>query len=177
VINKFTRGLFVGRFQPLHKGHVEAIKTVLSSLEELIIIVGSSQLSHEFENPFTAGERVTMIKLAFEEEGLDQTKFFIIPVPDANTHAVWVNEVQALTPRFDIVYSNDPLTHRLFKEAQIKVKSVPFYQRDLYSSSEVRKRIMNDEDWQHLLPLSVADFIKIIDGVSRIKELALSDKV
>jgi nicotinamide-nucleotide adenylyltransferase len=143
----------------------------------LIIIVGSSQLSHELENPFTAGERVTMIKLAFEEEGLDQSKFFIIPVSDAKSHAVWVNEVQALTPIFNIVYSNDSLTRRLFKEAQVKVKNVPFYHRDLYSSSEVRRRILDDEDWESLLPISVADYIKKIDGVSRIKELALSEKV
>jgi len=177
MTKKYTRGLFVGRFQPPHKGHIEAIKTLLRSLKELIIIVGSSQLSHEFDNPFTAGERVTMIKLAFEKEGLDQTKVFIIPVPDANVHAVWVNEVQALTPSFDIVYSNDPLTRRLFKEAQIKVRNVRFYHRDLYSSSEVRRRILNDEEWESLLPISVVDFIKRIDGVSRIKDLASSDKV
>ena len=31
------RGLFVGRFQPIHKGHVKAIKDVLKQVDELVI--------------------------------------------------------------------------------------------------------------------------------------------
>ena len=46
------RGVFVGRFQPFHKGHLEFIKKILKEVEELIIIVGSSQFSHRIDNPF-----------------------------------------------------------------------------------------------------------------------------
>lgn len=174
---QMRRGLFVGRFQPFHIGHIKIVKKLLKSIDELIIIVGSSQLSHELENPFTAGERITMIKAALNEEGFDQKKFLIIPVPDAKAHAIWVNEVCVLTPRFDVVYSNDPLTCRLFKEANFRVENIPFLHREIYSATEVRKRILNDDNWEELLPKSVASYIKSIDGVSRIKELALSNKV
>jgi len=169
------RGLFVGRFQPFHIGHVQVVKRLLKSVDELIIVVGSSQLSHELNNPFTAGERITMIRYALDEEGINPKQYHVIPVPDVTAHAVWVNQVIALTPSFSIVYSNEPLTRRLFKEAGFKVENVPFYHRETYSATEVRRRILNDGGWEELLPKSVAEYIKRMDGVSRIRELAVSD--
>jgi len=35
------RGLFVGRFQPFHKGHLRAVKDILGKVDELVIVVGS----------------------------------------------------------------------------------------------------------------------------------------
>ncbi|MFB0514560.1 MAG: adenylyltransferase/cytidyltransferase family protein, partial [Candidatus Bathyarchaeia archaeon] len=37
------RGLFVGRFQPIHKGHVKAISDILKQVDELVIVIGSAQ--------------------------------------------------------------------------------------------------------------------------------------
>ena len=51
----FKRALFVGRFQPFHYGHLHAVRTILEEAEELVIVVGSAQMSHEPDNPFTAG--------------------------------------------------------------------------------------------------------------------------
>ena len=58
------RALFVGRFQPFHLGHQEAILHILREHEEVIIVIGSAQNSHDINNPFTAGERITMIREA-----------------------------------------------------------------------------------------------------------------
>ncbi len=65
------RGLYVGRFQPFHKGHLEAIKEVLDEIEELVIVIGSAQYSHNIHNPFTAGERLVMIRHALQEAGIE----------------------------------------------------------------------------------------------------------
>ena len=65
------RALFIGRFQPFHKGHLEAVKMILKENDEIIIAVGSAQYSHKLENPFTAGERITMIRKALEEEKVE----------------------------------------------------------------------------------------------------------
>ncbi|HLN89981.1 MAG TPA: adenylyltransferase/cytidyltransferase family protein, partial [Candidatus Binatia bacterium] len=53
-----NRGLYVGRFQPFHLGHLDAIKYVLKEVDELVIVIGSAQYSHNSNNPFTAGERL-----------------------------------------------------------------------------------------------------------------------
>ena len=65
------RGLYVGRFQPFHLGHLSAIKHVLEEADDLVIVVGSAQYSHNVNNPFTAGERLVMIRKALEEGRID----------------------------------------------------------------------------------------------------------
>ena len=37
------RGLYVGRFQPFHLGHLGAVKSILEDVEELVIVIGSAQ--------------------------------------------------------------------------------------------------------------------------------------
>ncbi|MGB9853447.1 MAG: nicotinamide-nucleotide adenylyltransferase [Candidatus Bathyarchaeales archaeon] len=171
------RGLFVGRFQPFHLGHLNVVKDILNEVEELVIVVGSAQYSHRIDNPFTTGERLVMIRRALEEAGIDYRRIWIVPVPDIHIHMVWVSAVEGYTPCFDIVYSNEPLTRRLFKEAGYEVKSICFHKRKAYSATEIRKRILKGENWEELVPESVAEFIKEIGGVERLKDLTKSDKV
>jgi len=169
------RGLFVGRFQPFHKGHLKPLKDILEKLDELVIVVGSSQYSHKIDNPFTAGERITMIRRALEEEGIAPSRYWIISVPDVHVHMTWVSHLVGYTPKFTVVYTNEPLTRRLFVEAGYKVEPVPFVKREVYSATEIRKRMLNGQNWEQLVPNSVVQFIKEISGVERIRDLAKTD--
>jgi len=171
------RGLFVGRFQPFHLGHLNAIKDILKEVEELVIVIGGAQYSHNINNPFTAGERLIMVRKALEESGMDYSRVWVVPVPDVHLHMMWVSAVEGYTPPFDVVYSNEPLTRRLFIEAGYKVKAVRFHERKLYSSTEIRERMLKGESWEELVPKGVAAFIKEIDGVNRLRDLTKSDKV
>lgn len=171
------RGLLVGRFQPFHLGHLGAIKDVLREVDELVIVIGSAQYSHRINDPFTAGERLTMIRKALEEAEMDCSRIWIVPVPDMHLHMMWVSAVEGYTPKFDIVYSNEPLTRRLFIEAGYKVKAMRFHERKLYSSTKIRERILKDESWEKLVPKNVAAFIREIDGVNRLRDLTKSDKI
>ena len=171
------RGLFVGRFQPFHNGHTQVIKDVLKENEEVIIVIGSAQYSHRLDNPFTAGERATMIRRALNEAKIPTSKTWIIPVADVHVHMLWVAKVVGYTPRFSVVYTNESLTHRLFTEAGYKVKSISFHRRAIYSSTEIRQRMLTNKDWETLVPKSVATYIQEINGVERLRELAKTDKV
>ena len=171
------RGIFVGRFQPPHKGHLGAIKNILKKVDELVIIVGSSQYSHRLNNPFTTGERITLIRRALEEEGIQPSRYWIIPVPDVHLHMLWVSQIIGYSPKFEVVYTNEPLTRRLFIEAGFKVEPVSFIKRKIYSSTEIRKRMLNRENWEELVPKSVGRFIKEIDGVARLRDLTKTDVV
>ncbi len=171
-----TRGLFVGRFQPFHSGHLGAIKDILKEVKELVIVIGSAQYSHNINNPFTAGERLTMIRKALDEANIDCSRVWVVPVPDVHLHMMWVSAVEGYTPSFNVVYSNEPLTCRLFMEAGYKVKAIRFHERKLYSSTKIRERMLKDESWEKLVPKSVAAFIKEIDGVNRLRDLNKSDK-
>jgi nicotinamide-nucleotide adenylyltransferase len=171
------RGLFVGRFQPFHLGHLGAIKDVLKEVDELVIVIGSAQYSHNLDDPFTAGERLVMVRGALKEAGVDYARVWVVPVPDVDLHVMWVSALEGYTPKFDVVYSNEPLTRRLFIEAEYEVKSIRFHKRKVYSSTEIRERMLNEGSWEQLVPKSVAEFIKEIDGVNRLRDLNKSDKV
>jgi nicotinamide-nucleotide adenylyltransferase len=172
-----TRGLYVGRFQPFHLGHLDAIKTVLKSVDELVIVIGSAQYSHNTNNPFTAGERLVMIRHALQDAGVDHSRFWVVPVPDVHLHMLWVSALEGYTPRFDVVFSNEPLTRRLFMEAGYKVKKIRFFERKIYSSTLIREKMVKDESWTTLVPKAVAEFIGEIDGVNRLRDLTRTDEI
>ena len=110
-----SRGIFIGRFQPFHLGHIAAIRFAFKKVDELSIVVGSSQASYELHNPFTAGERISMIKDSLNEDGMiDCKKTLIIPVPDTNIHSTWTHSVDMLVPKYDIVFTNNTFTGYLF---------------------------------------------------------------
>lgn len=172
-----NRGLYVGRFQPFHLGHLDAIKYALAQVDELVIVIGSAQYSHNANNPFTAGERLVMIRRALLEAGVDLGKLWIVPVPDVHLHMLWVSAVEGYTPKFNALYSNESLTRRLFTEAGYKVKDIPLFDRKVYMSTIVREKMLKGDSWTKLVPKSVADFILEIDGVNRLRDLTRTDRV
>jgi nicotinamide-nucleotide adenylyltransferase len=148
----------------------------MAKLPELIIAIGSAQFSHTLHNPFTAGERITMVRLALDEVKIDASNYFLIPVSDLRIHDLWVPHLVSQTPRFEVVFSNEPVTSRLFKEAGFRVEPIPFYSRETYSSTEIRERVVQGKSWEDLVPVAVARYIKSIFGDERLRELALSDE-
>lgn len=164
------KALFIGRFQPLHKGHLQIMQHASKEYDEVIIGIGSSQYGHTLENPFTSDERALTIKNALEYEGI--VNYSIVLIPDIHNYPKWVSHVTSIIPNFDVVLSNSSLTKRLFSEKEYAVKKTAIYDRDKYSGKEIRKRMINDEQWKGLVPEPVYQIIKKIDGVNRLKELS-----
>lgn len=171
-LRKRSKALFIGRFQPFHKGHLFMLRRILKEFDEVIIGIGSAQYSHTDQNPFTAGERFSMITAVLKKEGIRECH--IVPIEDLGIHSLWVPYVRTLVPDFDAVVTNDPLTIRLFREAGHKVKEFPLERRIEFSGTEIRRRILAGEDWRELVPAEVSKIVEEIGGVSRIKDLAMS---
>jgi nicotinamide-nucleotide adenylyltransferase len=168
-------GLLVGRFQPFHLGHLEAVKYALREVDYLYVVVGSAQRSHERDNPFTAGERIAMVKAALDGNGVDPARWMAIPIADADSHSLWVSTVGSMVPKFDVVFTNDALTFLLFKEEGIQVRSVPYIDRKNYSATNVRDRILERKDWEGLVPAQVAKLVEKFGGVERVRALIRKD--
>ena len=172
-----SRGLFIGRFQPFHKGHLHALKWILEREDEVIIAIGSAQYSHTLRNPFTLGERVEMIWLVAKSEGLTD-RVIIVGVPDTNgEHSLWVQTLVSWLPEFDRAYTNDPLSRRLLKEAGVSVLPIPLYKRETYSATRVRELMIKGGEWEELVPPPVASFIKKRRLVERLRELTLATQL
>lgn len=169
------RGLLIGRFQPFHKGHVYVVEKVLGEVDEIIIGIGSAQLSHTQENPFTAGERLMMIANSLAENGIEKN-YYIIPIQDVNNNSLWVSHVKSLTPPFTKVYSGNTLVKRLFSEVGVEVKTPPMFNRRVYSGTEIRRRMLGGEPWEDLVPEAVVRVVKEVQGVERLRDLAKTDK-
>jgi nicotinamide-nucleotide adenylyltransferase len=166
------RGFYIGRFQPYHNGHQSVLEHIAGEVDEIIIGVGSAQLSHHIDNPFTAGERVLMITRSLESLGCP---FYVIPIEDIQRNALWVAHVRSMTPPFDICYSSNPLVVRLFGEAGINVQSPAMYERETLSGTEIRRRILNNKPWKSLVPPAVVQVLKEIDGPGRLRQIAGDD--
>ena len=167
------RGFYIGRFQPYHLGHHNVLRKIAEEVEEIVIGIGSAQRSHEVENPFTAGERALMISRALEELDI---RSYVIPIEDLQRNSVWVSHARSMCPPFDIVYTNNPLVSRLFQESGIEVRRSPMFRRNVYSGTEIRKRMIKGRKWEHLVPKAVVEVIGEIDGVKRIRKIAQKDK-
>ena len=174
-MNRKVRGILIGRMQPIHKGHIQVIKKILEEIDEIIIGIGSAQLSHELKNPFTAGERIVMVSQALAEENIHPGRYYIIPMEDINFNAIWADHVKMMTPPFSIVYSGNPLVKQLFEEEGYEVKNPPLFDRLRLSGSEVRRKILSDENWQNLVANSTIEVIAEIEGVKRLKNLAVKE--
>lgn len=170
-----VRGILIGRMQPVHNGHMQVINKILEEVDEIIIGIGSAQLSHELKDPFTAGERIVMISQALADADVDPSRYYIIPMQDINFNAIWAAHVKMLTPPFSIVYSGNPLVKQLFSEEGYEVRQPPLYDRLHLSGTEVRRRIIEDEDWRKLVPSATAEVISEIKGIERIKNLSIKE--
>jgi nicotinamide-nucleotide adenylyltransferase len=168
-------GLLVGRFQPFHYGHLAAVKYALRNVGYLYVVVGSAQKSYERDNPFTAGERITMIKSALDGNGVDPSKWMAVPISDADSHSLWVSSIESMVPKFDVVFTNDALTFLLFKEEGAEVRSVPYTDRKRFSATNVRDRILERKDWESLVPPQVAKLVRQFGGVQRVRFLIHKD--
>lgn len=168
------RGLYIGRFQPYHLGHQAVLEKIAKEVEEIVIVIGSAQDSHTPENPFTGGERVEMIHAALSESDLRE-RCIVTPLQDIKRNSVWVSHLQSMVPRFDLVYSNNPLVVQLVGEAGIQIRKPPMYQRDLYSGTAIRKLMRENGDWASLVPVAVAAFIEEMGGVERLISVSKND--
>jgi nicotinamide-nucleotide adenylyltransferase len=169
------RGLYIGRFQPYHLGHQAVLKKISQEVDEIVIVIGSAQESHTPENPFTGGERMEMIYAALSEVGLRECSV-VTPLQDIQRNSVWASHLRSMVPRFDVVYSNNPLVIQLMTEAGIEIRRSPMYQREQYSGTVIRKLMRENGEWSLLVPKSVADFIREIGGAARLNAVSRSDR-
>lgn len=162
------RALFIGRFQPFHLGHLHVVKEIVLRGYRPVIVIGSAYQSHTRENPFTSGERFEMVHRCLVAE---EIQHHIIPIPDINRYGVWVSHVEDLVPPFRAVFANSRIVQSLFLEKGYVVENTQLYLRELYSGTEVRRRMEAGENWEKLLPPVVVEYIREMGGEERVKQL------
>jgi nicotinamide-nucleotide adenylyltransferase len=162
-------GLLLGRFQPFHKGHLFALRLILKENDRAAVIIGSAQASHDAENPFSAGERMEMIRASLTADELTRTA--IVPVEDINRYPLWVAHVESRCPKFECVYSRNSLTAALFRQAGYEVVEHDYHKRGTCSGTEIRLMMRTGKGWRAHVPEGAAAYIDRIGGVERVKSI------
>lgn len=161
--------LYIGRFQPFHLGHLDAVKQILANtprrreIKTIIIGIGSAQDNISAKNPFTTTERKKMIQAVLGK------KIKIIPIPDIGDDAKWVKHVETLAPRFDVIYTGSSKVKKLFKKAGYTVCPLKFNLK--ISATKIRKWMREGKNWEKLVPEKVAVLLKKWDARDRLNEI------
>lgn len=105
MTKKYKVAVLIGRFQPLHKGHLANFLQALSIADKVIILVGSSFQPRTPKNPFKFPERKEMIEHSLHEE-LSNAKYeendtldrvTILPIRDYKySNNNWIRQVQTV---------------------------------------------------------------------------------
>ena len=150
-------GLLIGRFQPFHLGHLEALQFALSKVDKLWVGLGSSNKPAQKNNPFSAEERRDMILSSIDESIKERISIYFIP--DLDNHVEWIEKIDTIVPKFDIVFSNDELTKHLYSKRTVKIITIPFLKRDVLSGTKIRDLIASDQKWDDLVPAGTKNFL------------------
>ena len=162
-------GLMIGRFQPFHLGHLDALQFALSKVDNLWVGLGSSNKPQEKNNPFSAEERKEMILSSINDSMKEKISIYFIP--DLDNHVKWVEKIDTIVPEFKIVFTNDELTKHLYSKRDVQVLSIPFLKRDELSGTNIRDLISNDQKWEHLVPDGTKNFLINNSAKDRLKNL------
>lgn len=165
------RGLYVGRFQPFHQGHLSVVKRMQQEVNEIIIGIGSAEDNYQPANPFTGRERFEMIENSLLENNIPREKLYIIPIRNINNYALWVSHLELLLPKFDIVYTGSPVVKSLFL-ASGKYQVADIEKELKICATDIRQKIINkDESWKKDVPQAVKNKIVEINGEHRVRNL------
>lgn len=159
--------LILGRFQPLHNGHMKLIRESAGDDRELVIAIGSAGRKDEKDNPFSGDERKEMLRRALEAEGIHAR---VVLVPNLPSDEGYVEHVvEHIGGRPAKVVTENPWTIDLFSEAGYDVDVTDRHFE--LSATDIRRRIAEGRQWEDLVPDEVAGFIEEVRGVERIRGL------
>lgn len=89
----YDYGVFIGRFQPPHKGHISVVKQALKSVNKLIIVLGSHFKALDTRNPFSTQQRIDLFNLSLSEA--EKERIIFVPVEDYTYNDdLWIAAVQ-----------------------------------------------------------------------------------
>ena len=162
-------GLLIGRFQPFHLGHLEALQFALSKVEKLWVGLGSSNKPIQKNNPFSAQERQKMILSSIDDSIKEKISIYFIP--DLDNHIKWIEKIDSIVPKFEIIFSNDELIKHLYSKRSVKVDSIPFLDRENLSGTNIRDLIISDQNWHDFVPEGTRNFLINTDAKMRLSHL------
>ena len=173
----YDYAVVIGRFQPVHNGHVALLQAGLQQARRLVVVAGSMHQPRSFKNPFTVAEREQMIRSALPVQ--EQARVHVVGVSDAPyDDAEWLQAVQNAVHAAMAAHGSDPATARVALLGHMKDNSsyylrifphwqwLPFSNVAGIDATSIRHAYFSEEKDAYLaeklsavLPASTMDFL------------------
>ncbi|MCW8164402.1 NUDIX domain-containing protein [Verminephrobacter aporrectodeae subsp. tuberculatae] len=88
----YDTAICIGRFEPVHNGHLALLRRALDSAPQVIVVLGSAWQARSLKNPFTWQEREAMLRAALPAAA--NARVQTLAVRDHYNEALWVNAVR-----------------------------------------------------------------------------------
>lgn len=160
-------GIFIGRFNPPHKGHISLIKNLLKEVDKLIILIGNADERNTKRNPFSGKERIQMIKAYLKEERIPEKRVKVLTIKKGKRWEEKIENLLKTCKNCDVLFTNNKHIINLIKD-KIKIKG--FRRIGKVSSTRIKHAMHKNKKWEHHTGKSVAKIIREIRGVERIKK-------
>ncbi|MDX1533397.1 MAG: cytidyltransferase, partial [Nitrosopumilaceae archaeon] len=95
----------------------------------------------------------------------------IFYIPDLDDHKKWIENLDTIVPTYEVVFSNDEMTRHLYSKREIPVVSIPFTNRNHLSGTNIRQKIISDQNWHDLVPSGSKKILENIDAKDRLSGL------
>lgn len=166
-------GVVHGRFQLLHNDHVKYILTGMEKCEHMIIGICNPDVaktefsetnphrSQKESNPFSYYERYQMIKGTLLDMNIGLDKFDIVPFP-INFPALIFNYAPQNAKYYMSIYDEWGIKKKEVLEnlgCNIEILWHVSLEEKGISGTDVRKRILLNKEWKHLVPHFVYEYV------------------
>ena len=174
----------VGRFQPLHLGHIELIRKANDFRNSefphlsLIIAIGSANKIQSIQDPWSADERYEMVRNWLEDNSISAE---ITTIPDIDDPPNWVSHAEKYHGKSGIIVTSDEKLAELYDKSNWETFKVALTNRDSLQGWRIRATIqmistIDDENairsiLKSSIPESVINYLISTDSIRRLATL------
>jgi nicotinamide-nucleotide adenylyltransferase len=159
MMNKI--GLYIGRFQPFHRGHEKIINKMLKECYLVIVGIGSAQEFNTERNPFTFEERREFITRCFYQKNI-----VIVPIPDINTEIKneWVTHVLQIIENTNLPVPTDyyaacEANFSWWENSSLRLNIEDRFD-DSINATAIRHALLYDEPFMDKVPYLIYHYIR-----------------
>lgn len=166
------KAIFIGRFAPPHKGHIEAILKLTEQFDEVFIGLGSCYEVGSSRHPFLAIHREKMLISSLFYSGCDMSKIKIRHIQDFKTFEEWIEHILNLIEKEKITHfvtGNTEDILSVIEEKGVKL-DLEFINPELtssvpYHASDLRKSIV-DGNYNKFLEIAAPGTIALMGSIN-----------
>ena len=97
---KYYLLVLIGRFQPIHDGHISLIEKAYSMSKEVLVLIGSTGIPRDIDNPFTFTERAQMVASCFVDTEIADHLTIMSLEDTVYNNDKWIGDVQSRVTQF-----------------------------------------------------------------------------